>query len=98
MLTLAQQLEQLAGLGILVIGLGLAALSALAWSRERESRLLLVAGAYALFAIHGAVLFLEYTLLVSGWLPAGQVELLEHGSSVLILVGLLAFFVAVVRE
>lgn len=98
MLTLAQQLEQLVGLGILVVGLGLAALSALAWRRERESRMVLVATAYVLFAIHGAVLFLEYFVLQAGLLPAGQVELLEHGSSVLLLVGLLAFFVAITRE
>ncbi|MFC7045613.1 hypothetical protein ACFQH6_09535 [Halobacteriaceae archaeon GCM10025711] len=96
MATLAQQLEQIAGLGIFVVSLSLAALSYRTWRRERDRRLLVVAGAYALFMVHGLVVFLEYFLLA--YVSFGDVELLEHSSSFLILAGLLAFFVAITRE
>ncbi|MFC7133333.1 MULTISPECIES: hypothetical protein [Salinibaculum] len=92
MVTLAQQLEQLVSLGILVVGVALATLSAMAYRRERDRRMLLVSGAYGLFAVYGLVVFLEY--FVVAYLGYQTVELLEHGSAVLILVGLLAFFVA----
>lgn len=95
MLTFAQQLEQLTSLGILVAGVALAALSAAAWRRERDERMLIVAWAYGLFALYGLVVFLEYFLM--DYLPFETVELLEHGSAVLILIGLLAFFVAMTR-
>lgn len=98
MLTLAQQLEQLAGLGILVVSLVLAALSVVAWRRERDRRMLTVAFAYAMFAINGLVVFAEYIVLAYGLLPFDLVELVEHASSFLVLVGLVAFFVAITRE
>lgn len=98
MVTLAQQLEQLAGLGIFLVGLALAALSYAAWRRERDRRMLVVTGAYALFAVHGFVVFVEYFLLEYGFLPFETVELLEHASAFLVLFGLLAFFVALTRE
>jgi len=98
MLTLAQQLEQLAGLGILLVALALAALSLRAWRRERERRMLVVGVAYGLFAVHGFVVFLEYVVLSTGWLGYGPIELIEHGSSFLILFGLVAFFVAIAGE
>ena len=97
MLTVAQQLEQLAGLGILVVSVALAGLSVVAWRRERERRMLVVAFAYAMFAINGFVVFVEYFVLAYGLLPFDVVELIEHASSFLVLVGLLAFFVAITR-
>ena len=98
MLSIAQQIEQLAGLGILVVALGLATLSGVAWARERDSRMLIVTIAYAMFAFHGLVLFLEYFLVGVAIPVFGNIELVEHTSSLLVLVGLLAFFVAITRE
>lgn len=95
-MTLAQQLEQFISLGIFLLGLLLASLSVLAWRRERDRRMLVVSVAYGMFAIYGLVVFLEYFLLP--YLSYEVVELLEHGAAVLILVGLLAFFVALFRE
>lgn len=96
MLTFAQQLEQLTSLGILVVGIALAALSAAAWRRERDPRMLVVSVAYGLFALYGLIVFLEYFLI--GYLPGSTVETIEHGAAILILVGLIAFFVAMTRE
>ncbi|MFB6171864.1 MAG: hypothetical protein ABEJ23_04970 [Haloarculaceae archaeon] len=98
MAPLPQLLEQVAGLGTLVVGGALAALSAAAWRRERDRRMLLVGVAYLLFAVHGLVVFGEYLLLEWHVLQFSTVELLEHGSAYLILVGLLVFFVAIFRE
>ncbi|WP_137285750.1 hypothetical protein [Halorussus salinisoli] len=98
MATLAQQLEQLAGLGILVVAVALLSLSLLAWRRERDRRMLIVSVAYGLFAIHGFVVFAEYFVLEYGLLPFAQVELIEHASAFLVLFGLLAFFTAISRE
>ncbi|MFB6107909.1 MAG: hypothetical protein ABEJ82_03585 [Haloplanus sp.] len=98
MVTLAQQLEQLAGLGIFVVSLVLTVLSLVAWRRERERRMLVVGVAYGLFAVNGFVVFAEYFLLELGVVPFGQVELLEHATSFLVLFGLLAFFVAITSE
>lgn len=91
-MTLAQLIEQVTALGIFIVAAALAALSFLAWRRERDRRMAVVTGAYALFAVYGLVVFLEYLLLP--FLAAGVVELLEHGAGALILVGLLAFFIA----
>lgn len=98
MLTFAQQLEQLAGLGIFVVAVALCALSFRAWRRERDRRMLVVTTAYGLFAVHGFVVFVEYYLLSYGVLPFAQVELLEHTSAFLVLFGLLAFFAAISWE
>jgi len=95
-LTLAQQLEQTISFGIFVLGTALATLSALAWRRERDRRMAVVAVGYLMFAIYGFVVFLEYYLLP--YLSVQTVELLEHSVAALILVGLLAFFVALTRE
>ncbi|WP_254532841.1 hypothetical protein [Natrinema gelatinilyticum] len=95
-LTLAQQLEQTISLGIFFVGATLAALSLLAWRRERDRRMVVVAIGYLMFAIYGFVVFLEYYLLP--YLSVRTVELLEHGVAALILVGLLAFFVALSRD
>ena len=95
-LTLAQQLEQTISFGIFVLGAALATLSALAWRRERDQRMAVVAVGYLMFAIYGFVVFLEYYLLP--YLSMRTVELLEHSVAALILVGLLAFFVALTRD
>ncbi|MEF8783577.1 MAG: hypothetical protein V5A39_04780 [Haloarculaceae archaeon] len=92
MASLAQQLEQLGGLGIFVVALALATLSALAYRRERDRRMLLVTVAYASFSIYGFVVFVEY--FIAEYVGFGTAELLEHASAFLILGGLLAFFVA----
>ncbi|AFO58950.1 MULTISPECIES: hypothetical protein [Natrinema] len=91
-LTLAQQLEQSISLGIFLLGAVLALLSALAWRRERDRRMAVVAVGYLMFAIYGFVVFLEYYLF--SYFSVRTVELLEHSAAALILVGLLAFFLA----
>jgi len=93
---LAQLLEQYVSLGIFVLAGGLSVLSFLAWRRERDSRMRIVTLGYAMFAVYGSIVFLEYPLLP--YLPSATLELLEHASGVLILGGLLAFFVALTRD
>ncbi|MFB6079573.1 MAG: hypothetical protein ABEJ81_01020 [Haloferacaceae archaeon] len=95
-MTLAQQLEQFISFGIFVLGSALAVLSLIAWRRERDRRMAVVTGAYAMFAVYGMLVLLEYLLLP--YLSFRAVELIEHGAAGLILVGLLAFFVALSRE
>ncbi|WP_242401906.1 hypothetical protein [Halorhabdus tiamatea] len=56
----------------------------------------IVTAGYAMFALYGLVVFLEYPLLSS--LGASTAELLEHGSALLILGGLFTFFIALTRE
>lgn len=96
-LELAQQLEQYMSLGIFVVGLALATFSFLAWRRERDQKMLVVATGYSMFAVYGLIVFLEYSVLISLF-TYETVELIEHASSVLILAGLLTFFVALVRR
>ena len=93
---LAQLLEQYVSLGIFLVAAALSALSYLAWRRERDRRMRIVTAGYAMFALYGLIVFLEYPLLP--YLGARTVELLEHGSALLILGGLLTFFVAITRE
>ena len=93
---LAELLEQYVSLGIFVVATGLTALSFLAWRRERDGRMRTVALGYAMFAIYGLVVFLEYPLLP--YIPHATLELLEHGSAILILAGLIAFFLALTRD
>ncbi|SEQ92804.1 hypothetical protein [Natrinema salaciae] len=95
-LTLAQQLEQTISFGIFLLGAALALLSAVAWRRERDRRMAVVAVGYLMFSIYGFVVFLEYYLFP--YLPVQTVELLEHSAAALILVGLLAFFIALTRD
>jgi CHASE2 domain-containing sensor protein len=95
-MTLAEQLEQAISLGIFLLGAALATFSLLAWRRERDRRMAVVTGAYALFSVFGLIVFLEYFLLP--YLPYVAVELIEHGAALLILAGLLAFFLALFRE
>jgi len=95
-MTLAQLLEQYLSLGIFAVAATLSALSVLAWRRERDRRMAAVSVGYGMFAVYGLVVFLEYVLLP--YFPHAPLELLEHGSAVLILGGLLTFFFALTRE
>jgi len=94
--TTAQLLEQYVSLGIFVVATALAGFSYLAWRRERDRRMLVVAGGYAMFAVYGLIVFLEYALLP--YLTYPVVEVLEHGAAILILGGLVVFFLALTRE
>ncbi|MHB9287076.1 hypothetical protein ACKVMT_08555 [Halobacteriales archaeon Cl-PHB] len=98
LLPLARQLEQLAGLGIFVVGVALFGLSVAAWRRERDPKLAIVSVAYGLFALHGLAVLAEYYLVAWNVLSFEWAELLEHASAFLILAGLLAFFAALSRE
>jgi CHASE2 domain-containing sensor protein len=93
---LAQLLEQYISLGIFLVAAALSTLSYLAWRRERDRRMRVVTGGYAMFALYGLIVFLEYPLLP--YVPYATLELLEHGSAVLILGGLVAFFLALTRD
>ena len=95
-MTLAQLLEQYVSLGIFVLAGGLSVLSFLAWRRERDSRMRIVTLGYAMFTVYGLIVFLKYLLLP--YLPYSPLELLEHASALLILGGLLTFFVALTRD
>ncbi|MFB6202473.1 MAG: hypothetical protein ABEI98_10755 [Halorhabdus sp.] len=95
-MTLAQLLEQYVSLGIFVVAAALSVFSFLAWRRERDRRMAIVTAGYAMFAVYGLVVFLESILLP--YVPAMTLELFEHGSTILILGGLLAFFAALTRD
>lgn len=95
-MTLASLLEQYVSLGVFIVAGALSVLSYLAWRRERDSRMGIVTAGYVMFALYGLVVFLERPLLP--YLGARTVELLEHGSALLILTGLLTFFVALMRD
>lgn len=95
-MTLAALLEQYISLGIFLVAGTLTILSYLAWQRERDRRMRIVAGGYAMFAVYGLVVFLEYPL--QPYLGVQTVELLEHGVAILLLSGLLTFFIALTRD
>ena len=95
----------LLSLGILLVGCVLCLLTGLAWRRERDRKLLLVAVAYALFALRGLTVLVgpavETSLEGSELHPSLLVvvaELVTHLSPLLVLTGLLLFFVAVTRS
>ncbi len=92
----AAPIELAVGVGILAIGSVLALLSFVAWRREHEPRMVLVATAYLLFALNG--LFVSAEPWLVGAAGPSVAELLEHGSGALVLVGLLLFFAAIVRR
>ncbi|GAB3328416.1 hypothetical protein EI982_02955 [Haloplanus rallus] len=92
LLELARLLEQYVSLGVFLVAAALGAVSYRAWRRERDPRMRIVAVGYGLFGLYGLVVFLEYLLLP--YFPYATLELLEHASALLILGGLLTFFVA----
>ena len=89
----ADVIELAASLGILVVSLGLGTLTLLTWRRERERRLVVVTVAYGLFACRGLAVIFEEMIY-----PGVQPELIDHLSSLFVLLGLLLFFVAIARE
>ena len=95
-MTLAALLEQYVSLGIFLVAGALSVFSYLAWRRERDSRMRIVTAGYVMFAVYGLVVFLEYPLMP--YLGAEVAELLEHGGAILILGGLLTFFIALTRD
>ena len=76
---LAQLLEQYVSLGIFVLAAGLSVLSFLAWRRERDGRMRIVTLGYAMFAVYGLIVFLEYPLLP--YFSYATLELLEQVES-----------------
>lgn len=86
-------LELVVSLGILLLSAGLGTLTYLTWRRERERRLAIVTVAYVLFALRGLAVVLEETFLMSV-----RPELIDHLSSLFVLLGLLLFFVAIARD
>lgn len=93
---LAELLEQYISLGVFVVAAVLSALSLFAWRRERDRRMAVVSAGYLMFAVYGFIVFLEPFL--RPFVGYASAELLEHGSAVLVLGGLLAFFVALTRR
>jgi len=91
--------DALVSLGITVVALALGFLSLLAYRRERESRLALVAAAYGLFALRGVLFVLDEfadRLLGEGYYLGP--DRLAHFTGLAILVALVLFFLAVVRD
>ena len=93
---LAQLLEQYVSLGVFVAATVLCLLSVLAWRRERDLRMGMVATGYGMFAVYGLVGFLEYVLI--SVVDYETLELVEHASALLVLGGLLVFFLALTRD
>lgn len=93
---LAELLEQYVSLGVFVVATVLCLLSVLAWRRERDLRMGIVATGYGMFAVYGLVGFLEYVLI--SFVSYELLELIEHASALLILAGLLVFFVALIQD
>ncbi len=89
----ADEIELAVSVGILVVSVGLGTLTFLTWRRERERRLAVVTVAYALFACRGLAVIYE-EIAYSGTPP----EIIDHLSSLFVLLGLLLFFVAIMRE
>jgi len=92
----AELIEQYVNFGIFLVAATLAAVSYLAWRRERDRRMATVTVGYGLFATYGLIVALERVVVPA--IPYATVELIEHGAAVLILFGLLTFFAAVTRD
>lgn len=74
----------------------LASISWIAYSRNREQKLLYMASAFSLFALKGALIVIEPLLISMGY--AYQAELIEHSAPALTLIALILFFVTLTRE
>ncbi|GGJ15508.1 hypothetical protein GCM10008995_26670 [Halobellus salinus] len=94
-MSLASLVELYVSLGIFLVGAVLSGFSYLAWQRERDLRMRTVAVGYAMFSVYGLVVVAEH--LLTPYVAYEALELAEHGFAVLILVGLLTFFVAITR-
>ncbi|MFB6183314.1 MAG: hypothetical protein ABEI96_02060 [Haloarculaceae archaeon] len=91
--------------GILFVGGVLSLLTALAWRRERDRKLLVVTVAYVLFALRGLAVvvgpLVELSFEAEELHPSVVVLLAEaftHLSALLVLAGLVLFFVAFTRS
>ena len=93
----AELLEVYISIGIFLVAAALGVLSFLAWRRERVRRMRVVAVGYGMFAVYGFAVFLLDVVLFA-YFPDPLIELLEHAIAILILGGLLTFFVALTRE
>lgn len=93
---LAHALERWISLAIALAAGALALLSFLAWRRERARRMGIVTGGYLLFAAFGSLVFLEHAF--ADLIGARGAEVVEHGASILILLGLGTFFYAMRQE
>lgn len=93
---LATSFERWVSLAIALAAVALATLSFAAWRRERAPRMRIVGLGYGAFALFGLLVFGERLLVRLAGAPTA--EILEHGASILVLVGLLLFFVAIRQE
>lgn len=98
-------IQWLLSLGIFLVGGVLSVLVYLAWRREHDRKLLIVTVAYVLFALRGLSVLVQ-PLVEASFEPEelhptlfGTVaELFTHLSALLVLVGLVLFFVATTRS
>ena len=99
-------IEFVLSIGIFIVGGLLCVLSILAWRRERDPKMLTVSVAYVLFALRGLVIVVGYSFhsLIDpetnhpGSPVVLALVLLDHLSALLVLIGLVLFFVALVRR
>ncbi|MFB6121610.1 MAG: hypothetical protein ABEJ68_10890 [Halobacteriaceae archaeon] len=90
---------------IFLVGAALSVVSYFGWRRERDRKLVLVTVAYALFALRGLATVtggaVESTVELPGMHPSllvVAVVVFNHLSALLVLVGLVLFFVALTRS
>lgn len=93
---LAEGFERWVSILIAITAGTLAIVSFAAWRRERAWRMLVVGIGYALFMTFGLLVALERS--ITRLFSFASAELIEHGASVLVLAGLLVFFLAISRE
>ncbi|MFB6165607.1 MAG: hypothetical protein ABEJ31_10650 [Haloarculaceae archaeon] len=88
-----ETLEFVSNASIVVVALVLLALTVIAWRRERDRRMALVAVAFALFVLRGVLVLLERWL--TGYVAT---ETLEHAAPFLVAFALVVIFLAVVQR
>lgn len=88
--------ELYVSLGIFLLASALSGISFLAWRRERDRRMATVATGYLLFGIYGLVVVVEHLLIP--YVAYRKLEFVEYSAAVLILIGLLTFFIAMTQE
>jgi len=82
--------------GIFLLASALSGASYVAWRRERDKRMATVTLGYVMFGVYGLVVVLEHFLVP--YIAYGTLEYIEYGAAVLILTGLLTFFIAITQE
>lgn len=93
---LASTLEYGINGGILVLAGILAAISWLAYQRNRDRKLEFIAIAFSLVSIKGGLVVLEPFLISQGY--GYEAEIIEHAAPGLTLVAMVMFFVALTRD